>query len=338
MKVKFNKFERVAGVFVMTVVVGCFVAAGVVAVKKGWFERKVVLTSKFQSASGINPGTQVLMSGLRIGSVESVDLIDENTVDVRFTVPLKHLEKIRKDSVVRTIRPFIIGDKMLEVSVGSDAAGPVVAGDLLQSQYSADIMDVLGGHKLGSYLEQMGAMMGSLKTVLQAFSEKERAEKLVAIFDELHPTLIHVNKMARGMTTVSDQITRKKHLQTVVTNLALITDELNKAMPQIAQVLESSPHLTKDVVSIVENLSQLTTELTKVIPALAEVAPELPRASRRAVEAMDEVVIVLKAMQKSFLLSGSAEEVRKEEQKQAEQKRKQEEADKMNRERAPASE
>jgi phospholipid/cholesterol/gamma-HCH transport system substrate-binding protein len=39
----------------------------------------------------------------------------------------------------------------------------------------------------------------------------------------------------------------------------------------------------------------------------------MPRVAKRLVEALDEAVVVLKAVQKSFLLSGKAEEVREEE-------------------------
>jgi phospholipid/cholesterol/gamma-HCH transport system substrate-binding protein len=46
---------------------------------------------------------------------------------------------------------------------------------------------------------------------------------------------------------------------------------------------------------------------------MQELGPEIPRATRRAMEALDETVVTLKALQKSFILKGSAKEVRDEE-------------------------
>jgi phospholipid/cholesterol/gamma-HCH transport system substrate-binding protein len=46
---------------------------------------------------------------------------------------------------------------------------------------------------------------------------------------------------------------------------------------------------------------------------MQKLAPEIPRASERALEALDQTVVTLKALQKSFLLRGSVEEVRTEE-------------------------
>ena len=46
-----------------------------------------------------------------------------------------------------------------------------------------------------------------------------------------------------------------------------------------------------------------------------DIEGDLPRAGRRIVEALDETVVVLKALQKSFILKSAAEEVREEESK-----------------------
>ncbi len=337
MMLKFNKFERVAGLFVITAIMGCFAAGVVVAVKKGWFERKVEFKTKFESAAGLTPGTQVQMAGLRVGSVDSVELISDNQVIVTFTIPFKHLNKIREDSVVHTIRPFLIGDKVLEITVGTETAKPVLPGAFVASEGSVDLMDIIGGRKLGTYLEGMGSLMTSLRTVLNAFSDTKRAEALVQVFDQLHPLLVNVNMMAKEMTSLSQQATRKKNLQKIVDNLVTVTNVLDTAMPQLTEVVESNPHLAKDMAGMVQDLSKLTAEMTKVLPVFTELAPELPRVSRRAIEAMDEAVVILKAMQKSFLLKGSVQDVREEEaalaKKKEEEKKKEDQSERM-----PASE
>jgi phospholipid/cholesterol/gamma-HCH transport system substrate-binding protein len=65
----------------------------------------------------------------------------------------------------------------------------------------------------------------------------------------------------------------------------------------------------------------LTEEFKVVLPALAAIAPELPQTSKRAVEALDEAVVLMKALQRSFFVKGNAEKVRKEEQKRSQDSR-----------------
>ena len=60
---------------------------------------------------------------------------------------------------------------------------------------------------------------------------------------------------------------------------------------------------------MVTNLNVLTAEMQKLAPAIAAIAPDLPKTSLKAVEALNETVVLLKALQKSFLLRGNVEEV-----------------------------
>ena len=71
----------------------------------------------------------------------------------------------------------------------------------------------------------------------------------------------------------------------------------------------------KQMGQLIASLSTLAKEFEKLAPAIQEVAPDLPRTSRRAVEALDEAVVLLKAMQKSIFLRGNVEDVREEESK-----------------------
>jgi phospholipid/cholesterol/gamma-HCH transport system substrate-binding protein len=109
---------------------------------------------------------------------------------------------------------------------------------------------------------------------------------------------------------VLSQVNRKGKLVHVVDNLVTMTDEMNKIMPQL---LVDSPELGRNLAHIAKNTAILTDELQKTLPMIQEIGPELPRASRRAMEALDETVVTLKALQKSFLLRGSVKDVREEE-------------------------
>ena len=54
-------------------------------------------------------------------------------------------------------------------------------------------------------------------------------------------------------------------------------------------------------------------EFEKLAPAITAIAPDLPQTSRKAVEALNQTVILLKAMQKTWLLRSQVKEVREEE-------------------------
>jgi dihydroxyacid dehydratase/phosphogluconate dehydratase len=71
--------------------------------------------------------------------------------------------------------------------------------------------------------------------------------------------------------------------------------------------------LPKDIGSMIRNVAAIAESMNLLVPTLKEVAPHLPQATKKALEAIGEAVVVLKAMQRSFLLKGSVNDIRDEE-------------------------
>lgn len=329
MKVKFNKFERVAGLFVLFAIFGgIFVMVGV-AIQQGWFEAKVTFTANFKNADGIRPGTIVQMAGLRAGQVTSVDLQSSDDVRVVFEISEKYHSMIRKNSVVRTIRPFIISEKVLDISIGDMKHPMVEKGGTIASETTADIMDLVSGRLLAPHMETVSKMFDSIHMIAEAILNPERSQDFIRIFDELAPLAKNMNDLSREVTVLlRGPGKKKKGLIQVVQNLHVTTNELNRMLPEINKVVphvakftpalvEEGPKVASDLAKIAANLAVLTDEIQNTLPVvkavLEEAGPEFPRATRRAMEALDETVVTLKALQKSFLLRSNAREVREEE-------------------------
>lgn len=290
MVVKFNKFERIAGLFILIAVAGSVFTAISVAVKQGWFEKKFYYSSLFENADGIHPGTTVLMAGLRVGEVEEVELQGDNKIKVNFHVQGKYQNRIREDSLAHLIRPFIIGDRVLEVTVGSDAARPVVEHTQIPSEETIDIMTLISGKKMGNYFSKISGILENLNEVVSALTNKERTRSMVRMFDKLDPLISNLNMMSLEVVQMGREIN-------------LILPALNKAHPQMGQ----------DLAVIVRNLNQLTTQFKVLGPAIEGVGEDLPQAAHRMVEALTEATILIKAMQKSMFVRGSVREVHEEE-------------------------
>jgi phospholipid/cholesterol/gamma-HCH transport system substrate-binding protein len=314
-KLKFNMYERVAGLFVLTAIAGVIVTAVGVAVQKGWFERKIGFGTTLKSADGVRIGTMVQIAGLRAGAVKEIELQSDNEVRVKFEVSEKFLRHVREDSLVRVVRPFIIGEKVLEVSVGSETLPIMAEHKMLKSEPSADLMDLLNGRNLGPHLEALGKMMENLRFVAEALLDPERSRAMIQMFDELRPTVKNLGTLSRETVAILQDVNKGKKLVRVMDNLANMTDVLNKALPAISQ---DAPELAADLKKISHNTAILTDELQKTIPLMQDIGPELPRVSRRAIEALDETVVTLKALQRSFVLRGNIQDVRDEEARERE--------------------
>ncbi|KHD87058.1 MAG: multidrug ABC transporter substrate-binding protein [Bdellovibrio sp. ArHS] len=307
MKVKFNKFERVAGLFIVVAIFGIILTAISAAVKQGWFEPKVRYSTTFENADGLHQGTLVQMSGLRAGAVESVELESDNRIRVSFYILGKFQDRVRENSTVQLIRPFVIGERVLDLSVGSEQFEVMPAYSSVKSLETVDLMTLMSGKNMNSYLSKLGGILESMQVIMDAFADKSRAESMVRVFDRLDPLMKNLNTMSMEVIKLSRQATHDDGVQKLVGNLAVTTQEINRILPELN---EENPQLAKDLAVMTQNLATVTRALG---PAVKAVEPELPGASVRLVEALNETVVVLKAMQKSFFMRGSVREVLDEE-------------------------
>lgn len=301
--VKFNKYERVAGAFVLIALVGVGGIAVSAAVRQGWFEPRIHYTAHFTSADGLHDGTEVQISGLHAGAVDSVDLDKNNDVVVDFYIFAKFKDRLRQDSSVQLIRPFIIGERVLDISSGSASAALLAQGSVVPTMESMDLMTLVSGRNMDTYIRKMSGLVENMQILAEAFTDKKRAQSLVRTMDRMEPLIKNLNSMSVEVMKLSGQATHDNGVQNLVANLTVTTQEMNHILPELNR---QNPNLAKDLASMSQNLAVVTQTLT---PALQEVGPELPAASRRLIEALNQTVVTLKAMQKSMFMRSNVEEV-----------------------------
>jgi phospholipid/cholesterol/gamma-HCH transport system substrate-binding protein len=310
MKTKFNKYERLAGLFVLTAVFGSLAIAGAVAVKKGLFEEKLHLSTEMKNADGVHAGTEVLMAGLRAGAVTDVRLVSNERILISFEIGEAYRDRVREDSIVRLVRPFIIGEKVLEVSVGDDVHKKVAERSVLKSEETIDLMDLASGRKLGAYLSSMSQMTENAKYIIEQILDPKRSTNILKMFDEVQPLVRNMVGVTGEINTAMHTMNQKKQLVRMMDNLVSMSDQVNAMLPEFRK---NSPQMASDLAKITRSVAVLSVQLEKTLPLIAEATPELPKATRRAFEALDATVVTLKALQKSFLIRGSVREVRQEE-------------------------
>jgi len=286
-KIKYSKAERLAGLFIVLAIVSLVGLTAFTLIRKGYFQAKVGYHTRVLSAEGLRPGSVVTISGIRAGEITEVELLSADNIIVHFDIFEKFRKQIKTDSKVQIIRPFVVGDKAIEVTVGSVDLEELKAGEFIESQVAFDMLDMVSGKRLGPFLGTIESLMMNVSRLAKAFADPKRTDSLIKMFDRMNPLIISMNHMSDDVSSLAK--------------------ELNVLLPQIRK---ESPRVGQDLSQLIGHLNVLA---GAVAPAIKEVGPELPHASHRAVEALDEIVVTLKAIQKSFLLSSKVKDVKEEE-------------------------
>jgi phospholipid/cholesterol/gamma-HCH transport system substrate-binding protein len=130
------------GLFVIFGLALTMVAIFIIGSSRRLWEPRVAYRTAFQDVAGLKPGAPIRMGGLDIGEVKAVGH-DGDTQDSRIFVDLsvvkKEAARIRTDTIARVAGKGLLGDKMVELTVGSPTLEHVPEGGLLQSEEPSDV-------------------------------------------------------------------------------------------------------------------------------------------------------------------------------------------------------
>lgn len=111
------------GAFISLLTLVLMVMVASIGKESAIFAPKATVKARVGNVSNLKPGSYVELKGIRVGTVQSIDIINEEEVEILFTVLEKEMKWIRKDTTVAISNAGLVGDKFLEIKGGSKEAG-----------------------------------------------------------------------------------------------------------------------------------------------------------------------------------------------------------------------
>jgi phospholipid/cholesterol/gamma-HCH transport system substrate-binding protein len=161
--------------------------------KTGFFRSTYVLNAHFKDVKGLHPGSEVSLSGLRVGVVKEIRVAEDDSKQMIAVLQITSSAKdrIRTDSTATLKTQGVLGDKYIELTIGSNSEQPLKSGDTLKSSESADIFSKSGNlvEGLSRYLKE-GGDVDSLVKNLARFTDNlvqlsQQVKKEKSILNEL---------------------------------------------------------------------------------------------------------------------------------------------------------
>jgi len=121
---------------------GLFVAGGlalfvlaifIIGKQKNLFNPVFKLTTTFYNVSGLQVGNNIRFSGIVIGTVDNISIVNDSTVKVEMLIRKEVKQFIKSDSQVAIGSEGLIGDRLLVISQGSFDAPLARVGEQLES-------------------------------------------------------------------------------------------------------------------------------------------------------------------------------------------------------------
>lgn len=128
-----STFKARLGLFIAVGLAIFVIAIFFIGKQQNLFNPVFKVTANFQNVSGLKVGNNVRFSGIDVGIVDNIRIINDSTVQVDLLIRKNVQEFIKADSKATIGSSGIIGDKILIIAQGSNNAAVVKDGQLLAS-------------------------------------------------------------------------------------------------------------------------------------------------------------------------------------------------------------
>ena len=186
----YSSSEIRSGLFVLVAIILLLVLTFVVGgyLKKGANEWKV----QFGYLSGLSDSAPVYYAGREVGKVDGIQILPGQARPVLVTIKISKDAYVRRDSVAYIDTLGMMGEKFIEISVGSKDAPPMKTGTVIEG------VDPIPMHvlirKMNLLSDEVSKMTESLNPLLKSMNDlvggnKEEISKSLANLHEVSANL-----------------------------------------------------------------------------------------------------------------------------------------------------
>lgn len=117
-----SKFKVRLGLFVAGGLAIFVLAIFIIGKQKNLFNPVFKLTTTFYNVSGLQVGNNIRFSGINVGTVDNISIVNDSTVKVDMLIRQEIKQFIKSDCVVAIGSEGLIGDRLLIITQGSPDA------------------------------------------------------------------------------------------------------------------------------------------------------------------------------------------------------------------------
>jgi phospholipid/cholesterol/gamma-HCH transport system substrate-binding protein len=271
--------------------------------KQKMFGRTDHVTAVFSNVNGLQLGNNVRYSGINIGTVRAIEMINDTTINVDMIIDKSIFPHIRKDALASIGSDGLVGSMVINIAPGKGNQPQIQPGDVLQSSdrirtddllstlsvtnknaalLTADLLKITkeitqGKGSLGTLLNDT-IMASNLKQTMNYL--KMTSKGTSDVVENLNKTVMALGNKNSVIGVLNDPAVAQK-IRTIVVNLDQSSQEINKVVTNLnatvlnikngdgaINYLSNDPNLVKKIDSTMTNLNKATILLNEDLEAM----------------------------------------------------------------------
>lgn len=265
---RFKNLEKKVGIFVSIVIVMLLSIFFFMGKERGIFIKKYHLFFIVDSGSGFIEGMPVKLSGFKIGNLKSMSLTSEARVKVVLEINKEYQKWIRQGSVARMMKEGVIGEAVVDVSVGPSSGQMIEDGKELPNEKVMGIEEMI--------VKEVKPVLQEVKETISYINNPEGdIKKAVANIKKLSEGLLETKANMDGVLKETKDTVREatsafreahsafdkfgnigEKAAPVIDKLNIVAEDTEKASKKIPEVMDKAIKIMDDVKGFSDVLSK----------------------------------------------------------------------------------
>lgn len=254
------------GLFVIIGTILLIAALYFIGSRQQMFTKNIRLYGVFENTNGLQLGNNVRYSGVNVGTVSMIDMVEEGKIIVEMSVEEKTAIFIKKDAIATIGSDGLVGSMVVNILPGKDQkAKQVVAGDTIQIHSKVSTDEML--ETLNKTNENAALLSADLlKITNQIVAGKGTLGALVSdslMAKDIRQSAEELRKMTSGATEVVSRIntiiSKINYDESVAALLLSDTISKNQIQKVFANLEKSSVHINEVTKSLDAYIKEIKT-------------------------------------------------------------------------------
>jgi phospholipid/cholesterol/gamma-HCH transport system substrate-binding protein len=297
--------------------------------KKSMFTKTFTISAYFQNVNGLQKGNNVRYSGINIGTVSAIEMINDSTIKVDMNIEEKIIANIKKNAIATIGSDGLVGNMIVSIVPGTGNASIIENEDIIESFSKIGASDIL--NTLSTTGENTAILTAKLLKVADALTDGKGTLGVLLndtiMAKDLMFSVKNLKDASRGATTTINELNNLiKSIQTnneTVLGMILNDTVSGQKLKTIVNNLEAS---SKEIDSVINSTHFVLNDLNSSKGALNYIVKDtslvnnIKSTLKNINEGTDKFNQNMEALKHNFLTRGYFRKLEKQQKKELKNK------------------
>lgn len=259
---KTNNEKLKLGIFVIIGLLLFVVAIYLIGNRQNMFVKTFTVSANFNNVNGLMQGNNVRYSGINIGTVKTISMINDSTINVNMVIEEKMVQHIKKDAIATIGTDGLVGNMIVNIIPGNGDAAIISSGDVIKSYTKIRTSEML--NTLNVTNENAALLTAKLLNIADAMADSKGtfgmllndtivSNNLKQTVNQLRIMSIDANKSMKSLNSIINSVNFNESVAGVLLNDSIEAQKVRIVLTN----LETSTH---DIKEVINNLNERITD------------------------------------------------------------------------------